>query len=220
MHRLMLTSSTYRMASTPNEASARNDPDNVFLWRMNSRRLEAEVVRDNLLFVAGNLDLTMGGPEIDHKLGLTSKRRSLYLRIAAEKEVEFLKIFDGPSVTECYERKPSVVPQQALALANSELALAQARILAARVSEKNGESDAKFIAQSFQQVLARRPTREEMRLCTDFLDRQRASAETQAKATPISLKAGTNKPSSDQAQRARENLMLVLVNHNDFVTAR
>ena len=46
-----------------------------------------------------------------------------YLRIAAEKEVEFLKVFDGPAVTECYTRRPSVVPQQALALANSELAL-------------------------------------------------------------------------------------------------
>ena len=72
----------------------------------------------------------MGGPDIDQNLGLTSKRRSLYLRIAAEKEVEFLKIFDGPSVTECYQRQPSVVPQQALALANSELALRKQRSLA------------------------------------------------------------------------------------------
>src|SRR5262249_51651150 len=125
MHRLILTSNTYRMASTPDEADAVIDPDNVFLWRMNSRRLEAEAVRDNLLYVSGDLDPTRGGPDIDHKLGLTSKRRSLYLRTAAEKEVEFLKIFDGPSVTECYERKTSVVPQQALALANSELALAR-----------------------------------------------------------------------------------------------
>jgi hypothetical protein len=223
MHRLILTSSTYRLASTPDEANAKIDPDNVFLWRMNSRRLEAEVVRDNLLFVAGNLDLTMGGPDIDHKLGLTSKRRSLYLRLAAEKEVEFLKIFDGPSVTECYERKPSVVPQQALALANSELALAQARILAARVAEASGASNtAKFIAQSFQQVLARRPTREELRLCADFLERrtEQGEAPTSVKATPISLKTDTGKPSTDPARRARENLMLVLLNHNDFVTVR
>ncbi len=223
MHRLILTSSTYRMASTPDEANAKIDPDNVFLWRMNSRRLEAEVVRDNLLFVAGNLDLTMGGPDIDHKLGLTSKRRSLYLRLAAEKEVEFLKIFDGPSVTECYERKPSVVPQQALALANSELALAQARILAARVAEASGDNNAaKFIARSFQQVLARRPTRQELRLCTDFLERQTEQGEApiSVKATPISLKADPGKPSTDAARRARENLMLVLLNHNDFVTVR
>ena len=81
-------------------------------------------MRDNLLHVSGTLDSTFGGPEIDHNLGLVSNRRSLYLRTANEKEVEFLKIFDGPSVSECYQRRPSVIPQQALVLANSELARA------------------------------------------------------------------------------------------------
>src|SRR5207245_9235159 len=114
-------------------------PDNIYLWRMPSRRMEAEVVRDNLLYISGDLDATMGGPDIDHKLGLTSKRRSLHLRIAAEKEVEFLKIFDGPSVTECYERRPSLMPQQALALANSELVLRQARSLARKLDREVGE---------------------------------------------------------------------------------
>src|SRR4029077_8471733 len=126
------------------------DPDNVYLWRMNSRRLEAEAVRDNLLYVTGNLDATVGGADIDEKLGLTSKRRSIYLRLAAEKEVEFLKIFDGPSVTECYQRKPSVMPQQALALANSELALSQARILAGRLAAEAGPEPARFVTLAFR----------------------------------------------------------------------
>ncbi|MEQ2009676.1 MAG: DUF1549 domain-containing protein, partial [Limisphaerales bacterium] len=139
IHRLLVTSSTYRMASTPDVASAKLDQDNFFLWRMNSRRLEAEAVRDNLLFVCGSLDLAMGGPEIDHNLGLSSKRRSVYLRLAAEKEVEFLKIFDGPAVTECYERRPSVMPQQALALANSELAQTEARRLAKQLATDDDE---------------------------------------------------------------------------------
>ena len=191
-HRLLVTSSTYRMSSTPDEVSAKVDQDNFFLWRMNSRRLEAEAVRDNLLFVCGSLDLAMGGPEIDHNLGLTSKRRSLYLRLAAEKEVEFLKIFDGPAVTECYERRPSVMPQQALALANSELALAEARKLAKQLATDDGEA---FVRAAFTQVLARLPTAEETRLGRDFL-------------------AGGAK------DRARENFVLVLLNHNDFVTVR
>ena len=215
MHRLMVTSSAYRMASTSDELNARKDPDNAYLWRMNSRRLEAEVVRDNLLFVTGSLDLTRGGPDIDHKLGLTSKRRSLYLRLAAEKEVEFLKIFDGPSVTECYERKPSVVPQQALALANSELALAQARVLASTLSREAREGGSDFILQAFRRVLARRPTPDELRLCRNFLSRP-----SPAKTMPISAKADPGEPSSNPIQRARENLILVLLNHNDFVTVR
>jgi hypothetical protein len=221
MHRLMVTSSTYRMASTPDEANARLDPDNVYLWRMNSHRLEAEAVRDNLLDASGSLDLTMGGPDIDHKLGLTSKRRSIYLRLAAEKEVEFLKIFDGPTVTECYERKPSVVPQQALALANSELAIAQARILARELSAAIGDDPQRFISLAFRRVLARRPSHEETRLCIDFLSQQteRAGPQHESKVTPVSL-TGDHKTSMDPAQRARENLVLVLMNHNDFVTVR
>jgi hypothetical protein len=194
MHRLLVTSATYRQASTPDEANAGIDPENVFLWRMNSRRLEAEVVRDNLLYVTGSLDLTRGGPDIDHKLGLSSKRRSLYLRLAAEKEVEFLKIFDGPSVTECYERRPSVVPQQALALANSELAVNQARRLAAALRTEIGPDDKRFIGEAFRRILGRGPGPEETRLCAEFLSRP--------------------------SDRSRENLVLVLLNHNDFVTVR
>src|SRR5207249_8410215 len=105
MHRLIVTSRTYRMAATTDAANANIDPDNLFLWRMPSRRMEAELVRDNMLYIASDLDATRGGPEIDHNLGLSSKRRSIYLRLAAEKEVEFLRIFDGPTVTECYQRR-------------------------------------------------------------------------------------------------------------------
>src|SRR5207253_383776 len=81
-----------------------------YLWRYNTRPVEAEVVRDCIFHVAGRLDLTMGGPEIDFPLGLTVPRRSIYFRHAAEKHMEFLQIFDGPSVTECYDRKQSTDP--------------------------------------------------------------------------------------------------------------
>ncbi len=215
MHRLMVTSGTYRMASTPDEANARIDPDNIYLWRMPSRRMEAEAVRDNVLYVCGHLDATMGGPEVDHKLGLESKRRSLYLRQAAEKEVEFLKIFDGPSVTECYERKPSVVPQQALALANSELTLNYARLLAASIPSE--AADEEFIAQVFRRVLARAPTADELRHCVGFLRQPAAVKSATDSVTPISTQPTVTKPG---ASNARRNLVLVLFNHNDFVTIR
>ena len=199
MHRLIVTSSAYRMASTPDEANASIDPDNTYLWRMHSRRMEAELVRDNLLYLSGDLDPAMGGPDIDHKLGLASKRRSVYLRIAAEKEVEFLRIFDGPSVTECYLRRPTVVPQQALALANSELTLRQARRLAEKLSGETGEDDERFVTQAFQRILARAAKPDEAKLCQTFL-----AAEAK-RLTKV---------------RARENLVLVLFNHNDLVTIR
>jgi hypothetical protein len=205
LHRLILTSAAYRMASTGNAANDAVDPDNVYLWRAPSRRMEAEIVRDNLLHVAGNLDPAMSGPDIDHKQGLTSKRRSIYLRIAPEKEVEFLKIFDGPSVTECYQRRPSVMPQQALALGNSELAIAQARALAKTLSDEVRD-DGALITEAFRRILARKPKREEAAACAEFLQRGASEVEETKK--------------SDRALRPRENLLLVLFNHNDFVTIR
>ena len=243
LHRLIVTSSAYRMASTPDAASAKLDRDNVYLWRMNSRRMEAEAVRDNVLHVSGSLDLAMGGPDIDNKLGLTSKRRSVYLRIAPEKEVEFIKIFDGPNPVECYSRPVTVMPHQALAMANSELTFSQADVLAETLTAKSGTDDAKFITAAYERVLARKPTKEEAKLCTDFLKQQAA---LQAKPTAQKLvkvsevmpvaaaPATTNKMAAAKpaeapkpaakpvspAQRARENLVMVLFNHNDFVTIR
>jgi hypothetical protein len=223
MHRLIVTSSTYRMASTLNEVDAKIDPDNIYLWRMNSRRMEAESVRDNLLYVAGDLDPAMGGPDIDHNLGLTSKRRSLYLRIAAEKEVEFLKIFDSPSVTECYERRPSVVPQQALALANSELTLREAKHLTqALVAEADGDTE-RFVTKAFLKILARHPNVQEAQMCRDFLTKNSRSQvdETKPTTTPVVNNAGgAGSSPSEATHRSFENLVLVLFNHNDFVTIR
>jgi hypothetical protein len=192
MHRLIVTSGTYRMASTLDDTDAQADPDNVYLWRMPSRRMEAELVRDNVLHAAGSLDATMGGPDIDNAQGLTSLRRSLYLRVAAEKEVEFLKIFDGPVPSECYQRRPTVMPQQALALGNSELALAQAKVLAKKLGDECSD-EALFIDHAFRRILARAPTDDETRECAAFLSAKK---------------------------NARENLILVLFNHNDFVTIR
>jgi hypothetical protein len=205
MHRLLLTSSTYRMASTPDDRNAAVDPDNVFLWRMPSRRIEAELIRDNLLYVSGNLDNTMGGPDVDHTKGLTSRRRSVYLRIAAEKEVDFLTVFDGPTATECYERRPTVLPQQALALANSELGFAQAKVLAKALADHSNED---FVVAAFRRILGRVPTSEEQRLCLEFLAGH--SEHLEASLAPVAA----------NSNRTRENLLLTLFNHTDFVTIR
>ncbi len=222
MHRLIATSSTYRMTSTSDEANAKVDPDNIYLWRMPSRRMEAESVRDNMLYVSGSLDPAMGGPDIDHSLGLTSRRRSVYLRNAAEKEVEFLKLFDGPSVTECYQRRPTVLPQQALAMANSELPFVQSKSLAKTLFAECAGSEEKFVTRAFERVLARRPTKEEARLCQSFL---RGPEQPPAKTSPAAIIPAANvvidpKTAADKAARAREHLILVLFNHNDFVTIR
>jgi hypothetical protein len=222
LHRLIVTSRTYRTDSQSSPAEAARDHDNQFLWRANVRRAEGEVVRDSLLYVAGQLDRTMGGPDIDHNLGLTVPRRSLYFRHAAEKEMEFLGLFDAPSVNECYRRSESIVPQQALALANSSLALAQSRRLAGTLTRRVGPSDAAaFVRAGFEQVLGRPPTAEESAACLRFLAEQSTLLANGKGLTPsLGGPPGPVPPAPDPAQRAREDLLHVLMNHNDFVTIR
>src|SRR4030095_5108516 len=106
-----------------------------YFWHMHTRRLEAELVRDCLLYVGGSLDLSFGGPDIDQGLGEASWRRSTYFRHAYEKQMPFLVLFDAANVNDCYRRSESVIPQQALAIANSPLSLTQSRLLARRLSE-------------------------------------------------------------------------------------
>ena len=220
LHRLIVTSNTYRQASTGDAACEAVDPENHWLWRFESRRMEAELVRDSVFAVAGQLDLAMGGPEIDCKDGLTSKRRSLYFRHAPEKQMVFLQLFDAAAPTECYQRRDSVIPQQALALVNSELTIAQSRLLARRLAV---ETDPRaFVITAFEQVLSRRPTEAEIEPCVRFLDQQqtRFAQQTPPAGITTSDPADSSKPAADPALRARENLVHVLMNHNDFVTIR
>ena len=190
LHRILVTSATYRMDSTPDPAAVAADPEDKYLWRMAPRRLEAEAVRDATLYVSGRLDPAVGGPELDEKQGLASRRRSLYFRHNAEKRMEFLAIFDAAGATECYSRTHTIVPQQALAMLNSAIALDGADALAKTLS---GEGD--FVASAFETVLSRPPTDPEREECARFL-------------------------AAGDAPRARAILVHALLNHHEFVTLR
>jgi len=229
LHRTIVTSRVYRISSLASRAPAANqkiDPDNHFIWRAGARRLEAEAVRDSVLQVAGMLDRRMGGPDIDHRQGQTNPRRSLYFRHAYEKQVQFLELFDAASVNECYRRSTSIVPQQALALANSTLSQDAARRLARRLTDEVGSpddaaSDDRFIKRAFLTVLSRQATTAELQMCRQFLAEQTELLADQDRLTPFAGKAnGSIPPAADPPLRARENLVHVLLNHNDMVTVR
>ena len=86
LHRLIVTSRAYRMRSVrpgPDDPNAALDPDNRLVWRMNVRRMEAEVIRDSLLHLAGRLDPTMGGPDLPVASAEAGTRRTLYYRYAS-----------------------------------------------------------------------------------------------------------------------------------------
>ena len=105
----------------------------------------------------------------------------------------FLSLFDGAKVNECYQRKATVAPQQALAMFNSQIASQQAKkITDAYASLKTGN----YVSELFDHVLCRKPSSKELAECTKFLSEFADNA------------------------KSRHQLALVLLNHNDFVTIR
>ncbi|MCA9119533.1 MAG: DUF1549 domain-containing protein [Planctomycetaceae bacterium] len=228
LHRLMVTSRTYRIASwAPPElaaAGSRVDPDNLLLWRANVRRLDAEVIRDSVLQVAGSLDLQRGGPDIDFTEGESVPRRSVYIRHAYEKQMTMLVLFDAAGPNECYRRSESVIPQQALALANSSLSLSESRKLASvlwREVADHPDAEVRFVQLAFRQMLTRDPSESETNTCVEFLTQQAGVLAKQASLTDFESKTTASIQASDEPKmRARENLIHVLMNHNDFVSVR
>lgn len=227
IHKLMVMSQAYGQQShSVDESNRSRDPDNIFLWRANPRRMEAEALRDATLQVSGSLDLTSSGPELDEASGMQVPRRSLYFRNSKEKKMTFLDTFDRPNVVDCYRRSESIIPQQALALANSPISLTESRRLARKLSDEVAstiESDraGAFVQAAFDQILNRPPSSAEREQCTAFLTTQSAKfADPAALAKFTGGVATSVPPSEDLQQRARENLVHVLLNHNDFITIR
>jgi hypothetical protein len=223
IHRLIVTSAAYRMAShVPGSASANAsvDRDNRWYWHFPASRMEAEEIRDSILQVAGALDMTIGGRDIDFTQGLTARRRSLYFTHHGEGKMPFLELFDAPDPCDAYRRAISVVPQQALALVNNELVVDLSRKIAARLgasfeqSESHGaDADRAFVTAAFEQVLSRPPSSRESEVAAAFLERQAALLGRASGSS--SQGSGT---AGDPSERARRDLVHVLFSHNDFVT--
>jgi len=220
LHRVIVTSRTYRTASTPHENNLTIDPDNRLLWRMPARRMDAETVRDSILSVSGGLDTTLGGPDIPSAEGLSVLRRSLYFHQSPEDQMAFLKLFDAADPAECYQRHRSIVPHQALALFNSEISLVHSRRLARRLSRQFTETTA-FIPAAFRRVLSRDVSTAERVICAEFLARREAAYRQAGtvKPSPELVKTAAA-PSIDPRVHARENLVHSLFNHHDFVTIK
>lgn len=209
LHKQVVTSDVYRLSSSGlnADASAKLDPENRYLWRMNPVRMDANVVRDSLLHLAGDLDLTPGGPPVPLAQQEASKRRALYFFHSHNEHNKLLDIFDNANVLDCYRRTESIVPQQALALWNSKLAQVSAAKVNDRLHAKlGGADDAAFVALAFPSVLGTAPTKEELAACLDAL--------AELRTTLADVKE------LERTKRVRLQLVQALINHNDFVTVR
>jgi hypothetical protein len=182
---------------------------------MNAGRMESEVVRDSLLYCAGRLDLRSGGQELENSEALTTFRRSLYYSVFPEQggKSSLGELFDAPDALECYRRTRSIVPQQALALTNSDLVHQMSAAVVADWENRRKAGGVplereteQFVAAMFEQILSRVPTERERQICQETFEKQ------------LGLAARTN--AAEAGTRARESIVRALFNHNDFITIR
>jgi cytochrome c553 len=185
--RALVLSSTYRMASQPDAAADRADPDDLLLHRMRMRRLEGEAIRDAMLVISGRFTDRLYGPPVPVHLTAFQDgrgrpasgpldgdgRRSLYLSVRRNFLSPFLLAFDTPSPFSTVGRRTvSNVPAQSLILLNDPFVHGQAQLWARRVLAHPG-SPRDRIVRMYESAFARSPTEAELTACLAFLGRSR-----------------------------------------------
>ncbi len=191
LHRRIVLSRTYTQSSTrpigqPIDAPVSSDSDNRWLWRMNRRKLEAEAVRDSVLAVAGQLDLSMGGPAFqdfviekpehsphyEYRLHDPSDpramRRSVYRFTVRSQLQPFMASFDcaDPSL-QVDRRNESITPLQALTMLNNGLIVVMAQRFAVKLNRYS--TDVEQMAHAgFLEVTGRSPDADELVLLCDY----------------------------------------------------
>lgn len=178
LHRMILSSATYRQQSAHSTTNAAVDAQNRYLWRMNRRKLDAESVRDAILAISGTLDLTMGGPSVelfnythdhspryDYIASDDPKvfRRSVYRYIVRSVPDPLFEAFDcaDPNIS-TPRRNETLTALQALTLMNDAFVLQQAGHFASRLRHESGDTRQQ-IRDAFQFALARPPSKSELK---------------------------------------------------------
>ena len=181
LHRLIVSSETYRRASTGSTgttdvvaANRRLDPENRWLWRFPLKRLEAEPIRDSLLQAAGTLDLTVGGKSFEDSATNAPPRRGAYIRRGYQPYRDvmsvYLQTFDAEDGrTTCPRRTQTVTAPQSLFLMNNELVETTSAQFAQRLlTQCAGDLD-RLVSRGFQEALGRLPTAAERNQTLEYL---------------------------------------------------
>jgi hypothetical protein len=191
INKLMMMSEAYQMASAFSDAADMNaDPENVYLWRFRPQRLDAEIVRDNMLAVGGNINLAVGGepifPYIPKEIlagqyrgkwvntpdGPDAWRRGVYVYQRRSLPYPMFDTFDHPDMNvTAGARHVSTVPTQALTLLNNPFVLGQASRFAARIKAAASEPAAQVQA-AYRIALARAATPQEIAIGSDLILKQ------------------------------------------------
>ena len=170
LHREMMLTAAYELADDNSARNYAEDPDNRLLWRYNRRRLDAESLRDSVLYVSGKLDLKEGGPAFRlDQAGKDALRRTVYACVSRRQLDPMLALFDFPNPNNTSEqRMQTTVPLQKLFFMNSPFVIEQSAALAARAAA-HASTDEERITATYRFVLQRAPTPEERKLGLAFL---------------------------------------------------
>ena len=183
LHRLIMLSRVYQLASVSDPDNVRFDADNQWYWRHEPQRLEAEAIRDSLLAVSGLLDRTMGGSQLhvanrefifNHtsrdETSYDAPRRSLYLPVIRNNLYDGFSLFDYTDASVPNgDRATSTIAPQALFLLNSDLIADAAQALAERLLATGTDNPESQVTTLYERVLGRLPTPRESERIQRFL---------------------------------------------------
>jgi len=205
LHRWIVLSATYRQNSVFRSEAYAKDPENRLLWHMNRQRLDLEAMRDAILFAAGELDETLGGPSVEIVTAPFSKRRSIYGLIDRQNLPGFFRTFDFATPdTHSPQRYTTTVPQQALYLMNSPFMLEMAAALAARSEVASAASSPEKVQQLYALAYGRHATAEELDLSVKFIE-------------SMAEQGGNPETSAKNQQRGLQQLAQALLMSNEFM---
>lgn len=201
LHRLMMSSSTYRQSSADDLQDRQRDPQNRWLWHFQPRRLEAEAIRDCILAVSGQLDRTSFGPGT---LDQASRRRSIYFTIKRSKLIPMLQIFDAPEpLASTGERPATTIAPQALLFMNDPRIRDYARCFAQRLEENREDSLDLIVGRAYALALGRKATIEEVTAARKFLTSQTKSYQEDSR--------------TDARLLSRADFCQILMSLNEFI---
>ena len=179
LHQLMMTSEVYQQSTRLTPARLKADPMNSMLSRRTPQRLEAESIRDSLLFVSGVMDTNMFGPGT---LDESSRRRSIYFTVKRSSLVPAMQSFDAPEPLVSQGTRPTTtVAPQALLLMNSDQVRSWAHAFTQRIAPTHTATLSENVAAAYNLALNRLPAKQELKNSLLFIESQRArySAEQQ-----------------------------------------
>ncbi len=197
LHRLIMTSATYRQSALREmpDVARLKDPQNRLLWRFDSRRLDAEQIRDAMLAASGELNPAAGGPSVD----VSQPRRTIYTKVIRNDRDPLLDVFDAPdNFNSTSERNTTTTPTQSLLMINGPWVLERAAALAGRLSKQAFDHDEELVAYAYRLALGREPDSLELAEAVAFLDEQSRRVSPQ-KAAPVEPLAGTMPGRENQA---------------------